>query len=252
MVNPSTRISDESKPMLLAKDVSKTYGEGSVQHQALRGISFSATTGEFIAFRGPSGCGKSTLLHILGAMDKPTSGEVWLDGRRLDLLSLDQLAAVRRRDVGFVFQAFNLLPTLDAVENVSLPLRLDGVSQPAAHDRASAALQAVGLLDRAAHQPSQLSGGEMQRVAIARALALQPQLILADEPTGSLDSVNGSRVLELLAELNQSHKITIIMATHSREAAAYASRILYVKDGLLDLQAGPEAEQHEADENVVS
>lgn len=252
MVTSGSQISDASDPILLAKTLCKTYGEGDVQHEALRGISFSAAAGEFIAFRGPSGCGKSTLLHILGAMDKPTTGEVWLNGRRLDALSLDQLAAVRRRHVGFVFQAFNLLPTLDAIENVGLPLRLDGVPEPSAHQRAAEALRAVGLLDRAAHQPSQLSGGELQRVAIARALALRPQLILADEPTGSLDSVNGSRVLELLAELNQSRKITIIMATHSHEAAAFAARTLYVKDGLLDDHADSQVQPREADENVVS
>lgn len=221
---------------LVARNVHKTYGEGTVRHEALCGISFTANVGELIALRGPSGCGKSTLLHILGAMDKPTSGEVWLDGRRLDQLNLDQLAAVRRRHVGFVFQAFNLLPTLNAAENVSLPLRLDGVPAGEAHQRGMEALRDVGLLQRAAHQPSQLSGGEMQRVAIARALAMNPQLILADEPTGSLDSLNGSRVLELLAELNQSRKLTILIATHSQEAAAIAHRTLFVKDGRLDPQ----------------
>lgn len=239
-------------PMLVAKAVCKTYGTGAVRHQALRGVSFAADNGEFIALRGPSGCGKSTLLHILGAMDRPTSGEVWLSGRRLDTLSLDQLAAVRRRNVGFIFQAFNLLPTLNALENVSLPLRLDRIPEREAQDRAWQALHDVDLIARGKHQPSQLSGGELQRVAIARALAMRPQLILADEPTGSLDSVNGSRVLELMAELNRSRQITIIMATHSREAAAYAQRTLNVKDGLFDGQADRDVHASEADENVVS
>ncbi len=240
------------RPFLVAQDVHKTYGEGIVRHEALCGISFVAAAGDFVALRGPSGCGKSTLLHILGAMDKPTSGEVWLDGRRLDTLNLDQLAAVRRRHVGFIFQSFNLLPTLNAAENVSLPLRLDGIAAGEAHERAAEALRGVGLLHRSAHQPSQLSGGEMQRVAIARTLAMQPQLILADEPTGSLDSVNGSRVLELLAELNRVRELTIVMATHSREAAAYARRTLYVKDGRLDAGMHHPAAEPEPEEDVVS
>ena len=243
----------DSRPaFLVAQDVHKTYGEGAVQHQALCGISFTAEAGEFIALRGPSGCGKSTLLHILGAMDKPTSGQVWLDGLRLELLNLDQLAAVRRRHVGFIFQAFNLLPTLNAAENVSLPLRLDGVPASEAQERGMEALREVGLLPRAAHQPSQLSGGEMQRVAIARALCMNPQLVLADEPTGSLDSANGSRVLELLAELNRSRKLTILIATHSQEAAAFAGRTLFVKDGRLDPQQHDGTKPQESQVDVIS
>lgn len=246
----ATKPSDRA--FLVAQDVHKTYGQGAVRHEALRGISFTADAGEFIALRGPSGCGKSTLLHILGAMDKPTTGQVWLSGQRLDTLSLDQLAAVRRRRVGFVFQAFNLLPTLDAAENVGLPLRLDGVSTREARQRSLDALQDVGLVSRAHHRPSQLSGGEMQRVAIARALAMHPQLILADEPTGSLDSVNGSRVLELLAELNQARKLTILIATHSREAAAVATRTLDVKDGRLEPEGIDRATPSEPTIDVIS
>ena len=187
-----------------------------------------------MALQGSSGCGKSTLLHILGAMDRPTSGQVWLDERRLDNMSLEQLALVRRREIGFVFQAFNLLPTLTTLENVSLPLRLDGVPERQARDRAIECLDAVGLLPRAAHEPSQLSGGEQQRAAIARALVLRPRLILADEPTGSLDSVNGLRVLELLASLNHTRNITVIMATHAEDAAQFATSRLLVRDGQLD------------------
>lgn len=214
-------------------DLHKSYGDGETGCDALRGVSFDVQQGEFLAVRGPSGCGKSTLLHIVGAMDLPTSGEVRLNGRRLDELSNADLACVRRRDIGFVFQTFNLLPTLSALENVALPLTLDGINQSAAQERATKALEAVDILSRAKHFPSQLSGGEMQRVAIARAVAIEPDLIVADEPTGSLDSDNGRRVLELLAHLNQSRRITILMATHAEDAAAVASRTLNIRDGRL-------------------
>lgn len=220
-------------PVIRVEDVHKEYVQGTVRHLALRGISFKIPTGEFIALQGSSGCGKSTLLHLLGAMDRPTAGKIWLADQRLDALSIDELALIRRRDVGFVFQAFNLLPTLNTLENVSLPLRLDGIKEKDASERAREALESVGLSARAHHQPSQLSGGEQQRAAIARALVLTPKVILADEPTGSLDSANGLRVLELLAQLNQSLAITIVMATHSHEAAKFAHRTLLIRDGLL-------------------
>jgi ABC-type lipoprotein export system ATPase subunit len=167
-------------------------------------------------------------------MDRPTDGEVWLNERRLDTLRLDQLAVVRRKHIGFVFQAFNLLPTLNALENVALPLNLDGIAESESSRRSVAALEQVGLATHANKFPSQLSGGEMQRVAIARALAIRPELIIADEPTGSLDSTNGRRVLDLLAELNASQDITILLATHSEEASGYASRVIHLKDGKLD------------------
>lgn len=225
-------------PFLLTEDVTKRYGTDSAPCEALRGIDFSAEAGEFVAIQGPSGCGKSTLLHILGAMDRPTTGKVWLNGRRIDILSPDELAILRRRHVGFVFQAFNLLPTLNVQENVSLPLLLDGRPERQSADQAAAALADVGLRNRSHHYPSQLSGGEMQRAAIARALAIQPDIVIADEPTGSLDSTNGQRVLELLAELNDSQAITVLMATHSEQAAAFASRVIHVKDGRLDPETG--------------
>ena len=224
-------------PYLNGKGLAKHYGESAAGLEALRGIDISADRGEFLAIRGPSGCGKSTLLHILGAMDRPTKGTVHLNGRRLDLLSLNELAVVRRKHIGFIFQAFNLLPTLNVEENVSLPLMLDGVPERESAARSEAAISEVGLGARRQHFPSQLSGGEMQRVAIARAVAIDPELIIADEPTGSLDSVNGRRVLELLAELNQNKKITIVMATHSEEAAAFAVRSIRLRDGLLDEEA---------------
>jgi putative ABC transport system ATP-binding protein len=217
-----------------AVQVTKRYGSEGARHDALRGVSLQVDAGEFVALRGPSGCGKSTLLHLLGAMDRPSSGEVWLGGRRIDTLNLDELAKVRRRQVGFVFQAFNLLPTMSSLENVALPLLLDGKPDAESRHRSVAALESVGLGSRRSFFPSQLSGGEMQRVAIARALALRPQILLADEPTGSLDSVNGRHVLELLAELNASEGITILMATHAEEASAYASRVIHLRDGQID------------------
>lgn len=224
--------------ILSGDGIVKTYGDNEVRLDALCGITIEIAAGEFVALRGPSGCGKSTLLHILGAMDRPTHGVVTLAGRRLDTLTLDQLAAVRRKQVGFVFQAFNLLPTLRVEENVKLPLMLDGVSDADAKDRVRESLAEVGLGDRRSHFPSQLSGGEMQRVAIARALAIDPKVIIADEPTGSLDSANGRRVLELLTDLNQSKRITVLMATHSAEACGYASRTLHLRDGQIDNEAG--------------
>ena len=228
----------QQKPNYLqANNITKVYGDSSARHDALNGVEMFADSGEFVAIRGPSGCGKSTLLHILGAMDRPTCGEVWLNNRRLDTLRPDQLAVVRRRHVGFVFQAFNLLPTLTVQENVSLPLLLDGIAETVSRDRATEALSDVGLETRINHRPSQLSGGEMQRVAIARAVAIDPELIIADEPTGSLDSANGHRVLELLTELNESRGITVLMATHSAEAAAYASRTIGLKDGQLEKES---------------
>jgi putative ABC transport system ATP-binding protein len=197
-------------------------------------VSFEIQAGEFVALRGPSGCGKSTLLHIVGGMDRPTAGEVHLHGRRLDALDPQALAEVRRRHVGFVFQAYNLLPTLTASENVALPLALDGVRPSVSRERAERALDEVGLRRRSSHLPSQLSGGEMQRVAVARALAIEPDLLVADEPTGSLDSENGTRVLELLSRLNKTRNLTILMATHAAEAAACASRQLNMRDGRLE------------------
>ncbi len=223
---------------LQAENLTKSYGQKSARQDALRGVSVLVEQGEFLAIRGPSGCGKSTLLHILGAMDRPTGGSVLLHGRRLDTLGPDELAVVRRKHVGFVFQAFNLLPTLNVQENVSLPLLLEGLAESESLERSRLALADVGLESRGRGFPSQLSGGEMQRVAIARALAIRPELIIADEPTGSLDSVNGQRILQLLAQLNASKQITVLMATHSEEASKYASRIIYLRDGQLDEEVG--------------
>lgn len=229
---------------LLVKNLQKIYSEGDHRVAAVHGVSFEMEAGEFAALCGPSGCGKSTLLHIVGAMDRPSAGEVHLHGRRLDALQRDALAEIRRRHIGFVFQQFNLLPTLTAAENVALPLALDGMPPNESHARAGQALQDVGLLQWSTHRPSQLSGGEMQRVAIARALAIEPDLLVADEPTGSLDSENGAGVLDLLTQLNKTRGLTILMATHSAEAAACASRHLDMRDGRLvngETRAAPPA-----------
>lgn len=220
--------------LLAVKDLRRVYDGPLGGVAALNGLSFSAERGDFVAIRGPSGCGKSTLLHIVGGMDRPSQGEVWLDGSLLNDFSLAALARFRRRQVGFVFQSFNLLPTLTVLENVMLPRLLDGAADRAARQRAEKLLDQVGLSDRAGHLPSQLSGGEMQRVAVARAVVAEPRLLLADEPTGNLDTHNGRRVMELLVELNRNLGVTVLLATHAPEAAAYARRTLHLRDGLLE------------------
>ena len=224
-------------PILVVNSVDKTYDGGGRAVTALRGVSFQAEIGDFIALMGPSGCGKSTLLHILGGMDRPTQGRVSLDGIDLDSLSEEALARVRRKKIGFVFQFFNLLPTLTVAENVALPLMLDGARHPKTRQRTLEMLGRVGLGDRATHYPAELSGGEMQRAAVARAVINQPDLILADEPTGNLDTDNGTQVMKLLAELNRELSLTIILATHSDEAAQYARRILRMRDGVIEKPA---------------
>ena len=184
---------------------------------------------------GPSGCGKSTLLHIIGGMDRPTGGSVSPRMERDSKPSTeDQLARLRRTKIGFVFQFFNLLPTLTVLENVALPLSLDGTTQKEAEHRASLVIERVGISARTSHFPAELSGGEMQRAAVARALVFNPQIVLADEPTGNLDSVNGQQVMDLLAELNSEMGVTIILATHSQEAATRAKRIVRMRDGRLE------------------
>jgi putative ABC transport system ATP-binding protein len=221
-------------PILIVNNVDKTYDGGGRAVNALRGVTFSAEAGDFIALTGPSGCGKSTLLHILGGIDRPTRGRVLLDGVELVSLSEEDLARLRRKKIGFVFQFFNLLPTLTVAENVALPLMLDGISNSSASERTDEMLQRVELSSRAAHYPAELSGGEMQRAALARAVVTRPNLILADEPTGNLDSENGIQVMNLLAELNRELRLTVILATHSPEAVQYAARSLHMRDGVIE------------------
>ena len=219
---------------LVVENLRKVYEGPRGGHEALKDVSFSVSAGDFVAIRGPSGCGKSTLLHLVGAMDRPTRGSVRLRGRELSGLNLDELAVFRRRHVGFVFQSFNLLPTLTVAENVVLPLTLDGKPEAAARRRAALLLEQVGLADRTDYLPAQLSGGEMQRVAVARAVAAEPDLLLADEPTGNLDSANGQAVMRLLADLNERSGLTVLLATHSAEAARFARRTLQLRDGRLE------------------
>ena len=223
-------------PVIAVRDLTKTYAvEGGVVH-ALRGVTFDVDPGEFVSVIGPSGSGKSTFMHIVGCLDLPTSGQYLLSGRDVSRLSDDELSAIRNRQIGFVFQSFNLLPRTAAVENVELPLLYAPdakMSASARHQRALRALEAVGLADRASHHPNQLSGGQQQRVAIARALLNDPAILLADEPTGNLDSATGLEVMELFRRLNRDRGITVVLITHEPAVAAYGSRIIQFKDGAI-------------------
>ena len=221
-------------PLLAASNLQKTYVTGDARVAALAGVSFSLDSGDFVALVGPSGCGKSTLLHLCGAMDRPTEGQLLLNGRDLAALGDDELTRVRREQVGFVFQFFNLLPTLTIGDNIALPCLLAGVKPAEADRRARAIAGRVGIAHRLDHYPQQASGGEMQRAAIARALVHQPALVVADEPTGNLDSDNGARVLALLVELNREMGVTILLATHASDVAAAARRVIRMKDGAFD------------------
>ena len=221
-------------PVLSAEGVGKTYTRGEAPVVAVREVDLSLQKGEFVALTGPSGCGKSTLLHLCGGMGYPTRGRIRLDGCDLGSLDEGSLTRVRRRQIGFVFQSFNLLPTLTALENTALPLMLDGVSPEVARRKAAGLLERLGLHHRLGHYPQQLSGGEMQRVGIARAVCHDPLLVLADEPTGNLDSANGAHVLELLQELNRSLGVTVLLATHSAEMAAAGRRVLHMADGRIE------------------
>lgn len=223
-----------SAPFLIVERVEKYYEGGQRSVTALRGVSLEVLAGDFVALRGPSGCGKSTLLHLIGGMDTPTRGRICCNGVALDTLSEAALAQFRRRRVGFVFQFFNLLPTLTVGENVALPLLLDGVAERQARERAEQLLARVGLGGRMTHFPAELSGGEMQRAAVARAVVYPPELVLADEPTGSLDSANGEQVMQLLSELNRELGVTILLATHAEETARYARRTIRLRDGVIE------------------
>jgi putative ABC transport system ATP-binding protein len=219
-------------PLLDAQNVTKRYPSGTTSVvTAVQGVDLTLRHGEFVALMGPSGCGKSTLLHLCGAMDRPSSGCVIFDGVPLDSLGDDHLTRLRRERIGFVFQFFNLLPTLTVAENIALPLLLAGSRLAPAHDRARALAARVGLDHRLDHYPQQLSGGEMQRCAMARAVVHAPALLVADEPTGNLDSANGARVLDLLRALNAETGVAILLATHADEVAAAAARVIHLRDG---------------------
>jgi len=216
-----------------AAGLKKTYHDGELDVEVLRGVDLTVQRGEFVAIMGPSGSGKSTLLHLLGGLDVPTEGRVLLEGIDLASLTDDRRTLIRRRKLGFIFQTFNLLPTLTAEENVALPMELDGVSSVDARRRAEAVLNMVGMSHRRRHVPSALSGGEQQRVAIARALVIEPIMLLADEPTGNLDSTNGRQVTALLRKLVDDSQQTIVMVTHDESVAASADRIVRLRDGVV-------------------
>ena len=225
--------------MIRLINVHKIYQQGRNKITALAGLSLDIQKGEFAAVMGPSGSGKSTLLHLIGGLDRPTEGQVLVDGRIISQMVDDEATLFRRTRIGFVFQFFNLLPTLAAVENVMLPLILDGRSSAESNLRAQTLLERVGLEGRRDHLPEELSGGEMQRLAIARALAFNPPILLADEPTGNLDSKNGAAVLELLRQINTEQRCTVVMVTHNQEAAGYGDRIVHLRDGVIEEVQSP-------------
>ncbi len=219
------------EPALLARDLSKVFGEGETAVHALDGVAFEVARGEMVAIMGPSGSGKSTMLHLLGALETPTRGEISLGGERYDGLSDNGLTRLRRDRIGFVFQFFNLLPALSAEENVLLPALIAGRRDEAIRGRAGDLLGRVGLSHRTTHLPSELSGGEQQRVSIARALLTEPELVLADEPTGNLDSRSSVQILELLRDVNRAERQTLVIVTHDPGAAAIAERVVFLRDG---------------------
>jgi putative ABC transport system ATP-binding protein len=222
-----------------ARDLTKTYKMGEIEVHALNGVSFTIARGEVISIMGPSGSGKSTMMNTLGCLDRPTSGEYILDGEAVANMTDDQLASVRNRKVGFVFQSFNLLSRLTALGNVELPLRYAGITE-GRRARAKTALEAVGLGDRMTHRPYELSGGQQQRVAVARAIVNDPAIIMADEPTGNLDSKVGKEIMSLLLNLNKERGTTLIIVTHDPKIAEQTQRVIRLRDGELDLSGEEE------------
>jgi putative ABC transport system ATP-binding protein len=220
--------------MIRSIDVHKVYRQGKSEIVALAGVSLDVHEKEFVVIMGPSGSGKSTLLHLMGGLDHPTRGEIEIDGQIISRMPDREVTLLRRSKIGFIFQFFNLLPTLTGLENVMLPLILDGHPTKPARNRAEALLEAVSLASRRDHLPEELSGGEIQRLAVARALAFQPPILLADEPTGNLDSKTGEEILQLLRRINRENGCTLVMVTHNRDAAGYGDRIITLRDGKVE------------------
>ena len=231
-----------------AKHVAKMYGTKENPTYALRDVSFSVDSGEFVAIMGPSGSGKSTLLHILGFLDRHTSGEYHFDGKTIDDFSQDELAHVRNKKMGFVFQQYNLLARASVLDNVKLPFLYSGIKKSLWDERAKERIEAVGLTHRISHTPAQLSGGEKQRVAIARALVNNPDVIFADEPTGNLDSKTGKGVMEIIQDLNMREKRTIILITHETYTAEHTKRIIYLRDGKIESDEQVQKQRHAHEE----
>jgi len=213
------------------ENISKIYQLGSIVLQAIKGISLEINRGSFVSIMGVSGSGKSTLLNMIGCLDSPTKGKVFLKGKDVSLLSEDQLSQLRGKTIGFVFQEFNLLPNLNSLDNVALPMVFQGLPEIERRERAKSLLSMVGLEDRIFHQPAELSGGEKQRVAIARAFANDPEVVIADEPTGNLDSVTGKKIMEILSDFHKKEKKTVIIVTHDLNIAGYTDEIFNIKDG---------------------
>ena len=231
--NTSAEVPPANGWVIQAENLTKVYKMGQVEVHALNGLSLKIARGEIVAIMGPSGSGKSTLMNIIGCLDRPTSGEYILDGEPVSRLTDDQLATIRNRKVGFVFQSFNLLSRATALANVELPIRYSGAVH-GRKDKARAALESVGLADRIHHRSNELSGGQQQRVAIARALVNEPAIILADEPTGNLDTKSGQEIMELLLKLNREHGTTLIIVTHAADIAALSQRIIRIRDGVVE------------------
>ena len=225
-------IAPEAEPVIKVRDLKKIYHIGEIEVPALRGVSLDVFPGEIVAIMGPSGSGKSTLMNMIGCLDSPTSGEYYLDGQLVSELRDDDLAAVRNKKIGFVFQKYNLLPRANAIENVELPLRYSGDATDM-RARSLEALNRVGLAERVYHKPNELSGGQQQRVAIARAIVNEPAIILADEPTGNLDTKSGQEILDLLLELNAHQGTTLVIVTHDPDIAAQTQRTVHLRDGLI-------------------